>query len=323
MSVQGHRVGQGKPLVEGVNSYLLCGVSNADNSGYDNIVFDSGGGTTIDITSLISNGRLKGLIDLRDAVLPNTIDQLDRLAAAIVNEVNQQHRLGFALDDTTANDFFGPLSPQVSALSANTGSANVTAAVTGPATLTPDPYELSFAGGNYTLRNLTTGASTTAAYVDPTTFTFEGIQVTISGAAANGDVYRLSAHAGTAGSSSVAITDTDKIAAAAALPGDNRNALLLAQLQDRSVSALGSVDFQSYYSGFVGGIGAQSQTATRNLAAQELVINQLNYRREAVSGISLDEELANLIKFQKAYEASARFMVIVDELLQTLMELKR
>ncbi len=317
-------IGGGKPLVE-AKAYTLRGVADADNSGFLNVVLDPGNGATTDVTASITGGRLKGLINLRDNVVPGYINQLDQMAAAVVNEVNQQHQIGYGLDGSTGNNFFSPLAPAATGLSSNTGTETVSASVNNPALLTFDPYQLTFAGGNYTVRNLTTGASTTAAYVNPTTVTFEGLQIVINGAATNGDTFNISAHQGAAGSMALAISDPNKIAASSSangVPGDNSNALLLAQLQDKAVTGLGGTTFHDFYSQYIGQIGSQSQSAQRTLTAEKVINQNLTNQRGEVSGVSLDEETTNLIKFQRAFEASARLITLADQLLQTILDIK-
>lgn len=319
-------VAGGKPLVETLNAFALRAVVDLDNSGFVRIEFDAGTGSTTDITGSITNGKLMALVNLRDTLVPGYMGELNRLAASVINQVNQQHQAGYGLDGSTGLDFFSSLAPTVSGLSTNTGPAVVGAAVSDPSSLTMDNYELTFSGGNYTLTNMNTGASITGAYVDPTTITFEGIDVTISGAAVDGDLFRISAHEGAAGLMTVAITDSDQIAASsllAGLPGDNGNALLLAQLQVGSVTALGSATFQTFYSGFTGTIGARSQLAQNSLSAQELIMQQLSNMREETSGVSLDEEVTHLIMYQRAYEAAAKVISMADELLQTILAMKR
>ncbi len=315
----------GKPLVESNNASLLRAVPNGDNNGFSGVVFDSGG-STVDITASLAGGRLKGLVDLRDNTIPGYIDRLDQLAAGMVNEVNRQHRVGFGLDGSTGRDFFSPLAPTVLGQSANTGVSTVTATVNDPSLLTFDSYRLTFAGGNYTVQNLRTGASATGVYADPTTVLFEGLQVNITGAPAAGDRFDLSAHQGTAGSMGVALTDPNRVAASsssAGVPGNNGNALLLAQLQEKGVTGFSGATVQEFYSRFVGEVGVRSQSAQRSLSAEKVIQEQLSNRREEVSGVSLDEEMANLIKFQRAFQAAARLITTADELFQTLLGMKR
>jgi flagellar hook-associated protein 1 FlgK len=133
------------------------------------------------------------------------------------------------------------------------------------------------------------------------------------------------AGASAAGTMAVAIVDSDLVAAASAAgaPGDNGNALRLAQLQNASVASLANTSFQDFYSSLVGVVGAESQAADWNLTAQESIVAQLSMQRESVSGVSLDEELANMIKFQRAYQAAAKLISTADEMMQTILDMKR
>ena len=83
----------------------------------------------------------------------------------------------------------------------------------------------------------------------------------------------------------------------------------------------GTQTFSDYFASMYSFIGTQSQQAQRNSENTELLVQQLTDYREKVSGVSLDEEMANLIQFQRAFEASARYIRIVDEMLATLMNM--
>ncbi len=317
-------VAGGRPLVEGERAASLQGLPNADNSGFQKVMFDPGTGSTFDITPFVSNGRMKALLEQRDTVLPGLIDQLDRLAAGVVNEVNQQHKLGFGLDGSTGLDLFSPISPTAIGATNNAGSATISATVSDPTALTFQPYELKSSGGLYTLKNLTTGVSVSGA---GPSLTLEGMTVTQTGGApVEGDIFRVSAHQGLAGNIAVAITDPNKLAASSSLattPGDNANALAIARIQDKSLSGLGGVTVQGFYTGFTGEVGSRSQSAQRRLDAEEIVQRQLVNLREEASGVSIDEEMTNLIKYQRAFEASARIITTTDQLFETILAMKR
>lgn len=125
---------------------------------------------------------------------------------------------------------------------------------------------------------------------------------------------------------SVALTDGRQIAAsstAAGVPGNNVNALALAALHTTSVAALGNKTFNGHIGALVSGIGSSAQAAERDLQAQEIVQEQLEARRAEVSGVSLDEELVNMIQQQRAFQAASKVIVTADEMLQTLLGLKR
>jgi flagellar hook-associated protein 1 FlgK len=116
-----------------------------------------------------------------------------------------------------------------------------------------------------------------------------------------------------------------KIAAGNTKSGDGGNALKMADLQNDLVfnsvtlqSGSGSFTFDEYYNAVVSTIGIESFSAQMTLRQQEGVMLQLNSRRESISGVSIDEEMIKMIKFQQAYNASARMITMIDEMLDTL-----
>lgn len=317
-------------LVERNSSWNLQLTSNPDNSGYYNITYTNSSNTTSDITSDISEGKLKGLLEIRDTVVPDYIDKLDRYAAAFANEINQAHRNGYDLNGTNGRNLFTPNfeagdSVYSKGLSSNTGSGSVAVTIDNPANLTYHNYELTFSSGNYTVTNKSTGNSTSGTYSDPTTVTFEGLSINITGTHDSGDKYIISAHKDTAKNISVAISsdNPDQIAAAEASSNnrdDNRNALTLVQLKDK-LSIDGVSTFNSFFESIVGEIGADTQYINNSHTVQEFSLEQLNNMRESVSGVSLDEEMTNLLQLQSAFEASSKLIGISDELLQELLNM--
>ena len=101
--------------------------------------------------------------------------------------------------------------------------------------------------------------------------------------------------------------------------GDNRNALLLADLQAAKTMSNGTTSFQGSYAQTVGGVGTRTRDSLIGQEASESVLRQTVAQREAVSGVNLDEEAADLMKFQQAYEASARIIQVSTELFDTLL----
>ena len=118
-----------------------------------------------------------------------------------------------------------------------------------------------------------------------------------------------------------------------AAAGDNVNALALTGLQTSSSAFFQIGDPvagpasgpQQTLGGFLdslaGTLGAETQSARRALAQAELVVAELEERRGAISGVSIDEEVTNLIRFERAYQASARVIQVADDLLQQLLSI--
>ncbi len=128
--------------------------------------------------------------------------------------------------------------------------------------------------------------------------------------------------AGAARSISVAVTDPAKLAAAgaAAGPGSNANVLYLAAIRDE-VLVGGVATVQQAYSQLVFIAGSDSRTARVAVETQRHVLLQLQNQRDALSAVSLDEEAVNVIRYQKAYEASARFISVLDGLTEEILRL--
>lgn len=106
------------------------------------------------------------------------------------------------------------------------------------------------------------------------------------------------------------------------IKGNNTLAILIANLKDtpmKSADGLRNATIGAQFSAIVGQLGVQSQEAARQTSNSEFLVEQVETRRQSVSGVSLDEEMSNMIKFQHAYNASARFMTTYDELLDKLI----
>jgi flagellar hook-associated protein 1 len=126
--------------------------------------------------------------------------------------------------------------------------------------------------------------------------------------------------AGAASASAVAITDPNLVAASSdGTVGSNGNAQALANLQNQTV--VSGQTPANYYSNMVFQIGNQVSEAQNQQTAVGLVQKQLSDQRGAISGVSLDEEALNLIKYQSAYQASANVVNVVNQLLTTTLNM--
>ncbi len=88
-------------------------------------------------------------------------------------------------------------------------------------------------------------------------------------------------------------------------------------------TGVGGDSTDNFYRNSIGRLGISAQQADRMVQNQESLLNQLNQRKEAVSGVSIDEEIADLIKFQNGYQANARVMTTLTLMLDTLINLGR
>ncbi|MCC6446107.1 MAG: flagellar hook-associated protein FlgK [Armatimonadetes bacterium] len=103
------------------------------------------------------------------------------------------------------------------------------------------------------------------------------------------------------------------------VPGDGDNALKIARLQEQKGMNGGTQTYGEYYTQTVSRLGAESRTALDGLDGEKAYLDALSQQRESVSGVSLDEETLNLIRFQRGYEAAARLVSTMDEMLDTII----
>lgn len=101
--------------------------------------------------------------------------------------------------------------------------------------------------------------------------------------------------------------------------GDNRNALLLANLRTTKTIGGGSTTYQGSYGQLVSGVGTRTRDAEIGQEASLSILRQTESQRESISGVNLDEEAADLIRFQQAYQSSARVIQVSSELFDTIL----
>lgn len=108
-----------------------------------------------------------------------------------------------------------------------------------------------------------------------------------------------------------------------AAPGNNFIALAIAQLKTKTQPSLNNLTIPGFYTKTVETIAADLNAVNSKLSDQKTITELFEQRRQSVSGVSIDEEMTELLKYQKAYQASAKLISTVDELLETLINMKR
>ncbi|HHX23591.1 MAG TPA: flagellar hook-associated protein FlgK [Thermoanaerobacterales bacterium] len=104
------------------------------------------------------------------------------------------------------------------------------------------------------------------------------------------------------------------------IPGDNRNAMKLADFRNNIIEIDGrKCTIDEYYGALISKIGVDSQEATRAADSQAFMVSQLNERRQMVSSVSLDEEMSNMILHLHGYNAASRVVTTIDEMLDTVV----
>jgi flagellar hook-associated protein 1 FlgK len=323
----------GTPLVLNSTAFTLVTSTNGNNKSFHDVIVQGPEGNDTNITSTINGGTLKGYLEMRDKIVEEVKDKLDRLAAAFVKEFNEIHQQGFGIDGSTGNNFFKALETTVLTNVNNTGSAKLIATNGDPSNISVDKYEITITDSNsFTLKNLTTGSSSgTFTFQQGSSFNLaNGFVVAISGTPEVGDTFQLSASENAARNMSIGsgiLSNSNKISAGLNTRRDGGNALNLIKLQSQLVfdsvtldsAGSGTFTFDEFYNSLVSTVGVQALSSQSTLKQQEGILRQLNIRREGISGVSIDEEMINMIKFQQAYNAAARLISIVDEMMENIM----
>ncbi|MCX7725286.1 MAG: flagellar hook-associated protein FlgK [Chitinispirillaceae bacterium] len=283
------------------------------------------------------SGQIKGLLDSRDIIIPEYQKKLDELALAIVQKVNELHIQGYTLSGFTGVAFFDEtttgardidLSPSIKSdvrnIAAASGGEAFAAAVNllpagrhnfgvNPIQLYRDPTAVPPVAAHNIVRGsvvVTTGTVTLR----------EGIDYHID--YLNGTIQML--HSGYDGEDlSVRF---DYRAGGFKGPGDNSNALAIAALRSELTmkpDILGepTVTFAQFYSSFIGELGLARNSASSNLETRKFLVKQYEAHQDAIAGVSLDEEMANIIKYQHTYQAAAQIITVTGKMLDTLLNM--
>jgi flagellar hook-associated protein 1 FlgK len=199
------------------------------------------------------------------------------------------------------------------ALLTNGGSATITAGSVSSDQYLPlsGPVTLTYAVGTneFTVTGTGTAPAVTAfTYTAGTPITFNGLSFSISGTPSNGDTFTIS-------------RNTNGVS-------DNRNALALGALQatntlGKATGGQATTTFGGAYSEMVSQIGNTARQTDMSATAQVNVIAQAKQSLQSLSGVNLDEEAANLLRFQQAYQASGKLMQIANTLFQSVLDLAR
>ncbi|HLP16653.1 MAG TPA: flagellar hook-associated protein FlgK [Bacteroidota bacterium] len=104
--------------------------------------------------------------------------------------------------------------------------------------------------------------------------------------------------------------------------GNNKTAIQIANLFDTPTMSGGTISVHQYYNAFASRIGTESADAARDEQSQTLILTQVEGQRNSFSGVSLDEEMTNMIKFQRAYDASAKLIKTVDDMMNSIIALR-
>ncbi|MBW1251885.1 flagellar hook-associated protein FlgK [Pantoea allii] len=316
----------GTSLVNGFQSTKLVAMPSSSDLTRTTVGYVDPQAGNVEIPeSSLTTGSLGGMLSFRSQDLDLAQNQLGQLAAAFTTSFNTVHKQGFDSNGNQGVDFFNIGSPTVQGNSKNTSSATLTAAWTDTSALQASNYTVSYDGTNWSATRLSDNTKTTLTPTTSggaTTLNLDGMSLTVNGTPNAKDSFLVKPVQNVVNGMSVAITSGSQIAAAAATGGesDNRNAQKLLALQDAKV-VNGNATISQAYGAMVSTIGNKTQALKTASTTQQNVVTQLTNRQQSVSGVNLDEEYANLTKYQQYYMANAQVLKTASTVFDALLSI--
>jgi len=268
-------------------------------------------GVNYTITRL-SDGATSSTATAPGALTPFTVDGVSVTAATlnagesflIEPTRNGGRDIALAIADTADIAAAAPI--RTAAALANTGTATISAGTVNAPLNANLRHNVTITFQSPTqlrIDDAATGASVIQAYTAGADIQFNGWTVQITGTAVAGD--------------SFSIRPNDNAS------GDNRNALLLAQLRAARPLLNGTASYLSAYGQVVSDIGNKTRELQVTSEAQNALVAQTQESQQALSGVNLDEEASNLLRYQQAYQAAGRIVQIAGKLFDTLLDVAR
>jgi len=273
--------------------------------------------------NLVSTGSLGGLLKFRNEDLDSARNKLNQLALNFADSFNTQHKAGFDSKGNAGTDFFSIGGPSVVSNSKNGSSVTLTASWSDTSKAQATDYKVSWDGSNWNVKRLSDNTNVSATLDANGKLNFDGLQLTPSGTPSANDSFVVKPVSNAIVNMDVAISNESQIAAASATGGesDNRNAQKLLDLQSKNL-VNGNATLSQAYASLVSDIGNKTNTLKTTSETQTNVVTQLTNRQQSVSGVNLDEEYANLQRYQQYYMANAQVLQTASAIFDALINIR-
>lgn len=326
-------------IVDGVTLNKLYLEENATNNNYYDIYWgNSQNGPSVNITNNIYSGKIKAELDIRDNYLKNYSDRLNSLTENLIFETNKLHSKGYGesfFTNLTSNNGVSSKNVELSMISDNIHEGQIVFSIfdsngnfigNTAININPDKDSLSDIVARI---NKNEKLPLRAGIVEGNRlqiYTKEGYSFGIANDTSNLlAVMQLNSFFNGTNSQDIKVNsliekNTQYLASHSILTkGDNSVARSIANLKYANIASLGNTTFEGYYTTLSTKVGADLSKITSLKSTKEYSVNQLRLKLDEITGVSLEEEFVNMIKFQKAYEANARMITTLDEMLNTII----
>lgn len=332
---------------EGQSYYIAAEQTDAEDNTYQIYWAASSKSTEKeDITSSFTTGSIGAMLDIRDEILTGYKETLDELASSLITETNQVHSLGQGTDRLTQITSANGVANSRYALNEPAGSFDtpVTEGVMRITVYDEDGniinnYDIEIDPSTDSLNSIINKISASDGNVNggdiqATLSQDNTIKITAGSGlyfAFTEDTSGFLVASGTYGFftgsdasdidvSSLLQENSSYLATSlTGAEGDNQNATAIAALKSEGVVGDTKVTFDEFYALFAADIATDKASADTYAETKQNAVDEYTLKMESISGVSIDEELTDLMKFQRAYEASARFITVIDEMLDKVV----
>ncbi len=309
-------IGQGQALISGDSRSTLTLSSSTTDPMQKNVMMNG-----YDVSNQFASGSLSGAVKFRDQVLDPAQQQLGLVAAGLGIAFNEVHKQGIDLNGAAGRDMFSFQPTEIPVYANNGNNGGGITATFDRATLNQlhaSDYRLDYTAGAYSLTRLSDNSKVMLPTGGLPT-TVDGMTITETSVPVGTASFMIRPTYQAAKNITSGIVDPNQIAAADGNGmGENVNALALARLETESTLVEGK-SFNQSYQQMVARVGTSANAASVSLSAQKALNNQAVEARANFAGVNLDEEAANLIKFQNAYQASSQVIAISRSLFDSLL----
>jgi flagellar hook-associated protein 1 FlgK len=310
----------GYRLVSGANAETMRMSSAPQPDGPVSLYLSGPGGFETELTAFALGGELGAAKDVSRDIIDRARREIGLLAVGLTDTFNTQHALGDTLGQVAGEVFFVAINPTVTNNILNSGDSSASAVIDDATALTGASYQVEYTDTGITVTNLVTRE---VQDVVDGSVSLDGITITVSAfdANASGDRFLIEPTGRAASAMAVAISDPSEIAAAnsGANVGDNRNILSLIELRDANNLKSGSQSVYDIYNNAVSSVAVDTRSAKANAETERSLLDSVTDRRAAIVGVNLEEEAANLIRYQQAYQAAAQIITTANDVFDTLL----
>jgi flagellar hook-associated protein 1 FlgK len=321
-------IGNGQALVQGTQSATIATRPDPAQPSRTQVTYQIGNGAALALPeSQLNGGELGALLAFRREALEPVQDQLGFLATALAAKFNEVHASGYGLDGSTGKPYFSGIDLAQPVVSAGSQGSTVSVSFATNVKLSalrPDTYTISNDNGTLSVTRQSDGARFTDLSVPIDGLVFSGVTLQ------TGETAVIAPYRDAASSIGVAITDPRQIAAAEqnpltdSGPADNRNALTLAAIQTEKFlyddgAGQATATLQTAYARTVSSLGAKASEVKNGASSSQALYEQIQAQRDSHAGVNLDEEAANLVRYQQAYLAASKVMQMAQKLFDSVL----